>query len=166
MHVAFIIHTWKCTSHSHPHGTPADGYQHVSTLISCKHSHLHESGSFFQFQLQLKVFQDKAANEKDCLQDPLVNSDHKERTSCPGALYWQGRKARHISLGQLDWSIQLTPSYQSNTAARPQQLKSSVKIRRAWDCTWSSPTTPRLLLRPVGITTTHHPIMWTLQDLL
>lgn len=63
----------KMYFHSHPDGMPADGYQHVSALVSCKHSHLHKSGSFFQFLLQLKVFQDnKAANEKDCLQDPLV----------------------------------------------------------------------------------------------
>lgn len=151
----------KMYFHSHPDGMPADGYQHVSTLVSCKHSHLHKSGSFFQFLLQLKVFQyNKGANEKDCLQDSLVNSDHKERISCPGALYWQGsKKTGHISLGQLDWSIQFTLSYQSNTAARKQQLKISVKIRRAWDCTSSSPTTPRLLLRPVGTTTAHHTVI-------
>ena len=77
--------------HSYLQRIPADGYQHVSALVSCKHIHLHESGSFTQFWLQLKVFQDnEAANdrlpwglcpEKDCLQDPLVTFDHEKRIS-------------------------------------------------------------------------------------
>lgn len=46
----------KVHFHSYLQGIPADGYQHVSTLVSCKRIHLHQSGSLFQFWLQFKVF--------------------------------------------------------------------------------------------------------------
>lgn len=51
----------KVHFHSYLQGIPADGYQHVSTPVSCKCIHLHQSGSLFQFWLQLKVFQDNEA---------------------------------------------------------------------------------------------------------
>lgn len=81
----------KMYFHSYLQWIPVAGYQHVPALVSCKHIHLCESGSFFQFWLQLKVFQDNEAvndwlprglcSEKDCLHNPLVTFDHEKRIS-------------------------------------------------------------------------------------
>lgn len=87
------IHSLNMKVHFHGYlqGIPADGYQHVSARVSCKHIHLHKSGSLFQFWLQLKVFQDNEAAsdrlprglrpEQDFLQDPLVTFDHEKSIS-------------------------------------------------------------------------------------
>lgn len=78
----------KVHFHSYLQGIPADGYQHVSTPVSCKCIHLHQSGSLFQFWLQLKVFQDnEAASDLSFMpkqvfpQDPPVTFDHDKSIS-------------------------------------------------------------------------------------
>lgn len=80
----------KLHFHSYLQVIPADDYQHVSTLVSCKRIHLHQSGSLFQFLLQLKVFHDnEAASDwlprglcpESFLQNPLVTFDHEKSIS-------------------------------------------------------------------------------------
>lgn len=152
----------KTYFHSYLQRIPADGYQHVSALVSCKHIHLQESGSFFQFWLQLKVFQDnEAANdwlprglspEKDCLQDPLVTADHEERISYI-----------HLLLMPLiPWGIILTGQPHLLGPARPKHpahiilsVQHSCQARAAM----FSPMMSGLLLGPFSITAVYHMVI-------
>lgn len=176
MHIAFTVSTWKCTStatYSESQQMVTSMCPHLSaantfTFTSPAHSFHFDSNSrsFKIMKQQMIGCLEVCAQRRDCLQVPLVTVDHEKRIPYIHLLFmplmpWgstltgQQESQAHLP-GPVRRSIQFTPSYQSNTAARPQQLKNSIKSRRAWDCTSSSPMRPGLLLGPFGIATIYH----------